>query len=822
MKNSAFKRTISALLATGFLSVTFPAFAQEREGKVIADSVNLRKEASIESTVLCALPHDTTVTILDINGNFYKVRYGNVTGYIATDYLEDSDPVGHIGIVNTATVNLRKGPGFVYDILRVLSKNDEVRILSVDNEFYQVSIDQLTGYIQQDYITVTNTLADDDQTSESVHQYGYVNTNNVNMRSEANSSSVILYQLKKDTKVFVTEKRDGYYSIEYNGHKGFIADQYITIGTNTTNTTSFSGKGAVNTDSVNMRERASTSSGIMFTLTRGTVVNISGIEGDFYKVSYNGRTGYIVKNYLTLTTQPTSTPYVSTTAAPVASANGNGIVISDTVNMREKASTDSGIMYTLPRNTVVKITGTSGDFYKVQYNDKTGYIVKTYLSLTTQAVSTPKPAATATPAPVLKNGSVNSDTVNMREKASTASGIMYTLPRGTVVKITASEGDFYKVSYNGKTGYIVKTYLTLTNDPTSAPVKTATSTPKPVNNSNGYVSTDTLNMREQPSTGSAILYVLTKGTVVKITGETNDFYKISYNCKTGYVAKQYLTLTDQPVSATTVSVTAKPANAENGKVISDTVNMREHASTASEIISVLTRDTVVKIMSVEGDFYKVTYNGRNGYIYSKFLSLTSEPTTAPKKASATVAPSVVGSNAVITADKLNMRSKASTSAEVLYSIEKGTVVRISAVEGDFYKVSYNGKTGYVSKQYTSITSNAVSTPRPATPTPAPKTSLSGSGRVNGATVNVRSAASTSSDALFQLPAGTIVTVTALEGNFYKIRYNNSTGYISKDYLLLISGNTATPAATAKATAKPVTSTAVNSYGKITPATLNIR
>ena len=58
--------------------------------------------------------------------------------------------------------------------------------------------------------------------------------------------------------------------------------------------------GTVNTDKVFFRIKASTSGGYYCKLSKNTKVTVSGITGDYYKVTYNKKNGYIQTKYINL------------------------------------------------------------------------------------------------------------------------------------------------------------------------------------------------------------------------------------------------------------------------------------------------------------------------------------------------------------------------------------------------------------------------------------------------------------------------------------------------------------------------------------------
>lgn len=58
--------------------------------------------------------------------------------------------------------------------------------------------------------------------------------------------------------------------------------------------------GTINADKVFFRVNASTSSVYHCQLSKGTKVTVTGVKGDFYKVTYNKNNGYVMKKYVTL------------------------------------------------------------------------------------------------------------------------------------------------------------------------------------------------------------------------------------------------------------------------------------------------------------------------------------------------------------------------------------------------------------------------------------------------------------------------------------------------------------------------------------------
>ena len=117
---------------------------------------------------------------------------------------------------------------------------------------------------------------------------------------------------------------------------------------------------------------------------------------------------------------------------------------------------------------------------------------------------------------------------------------------------------------------------------------------------------------------------------------------------------------------------------------------------------------------------------------------------------------------VITADRLNVRAEASTSASVLGKLSQNETVTLEAKTGGWYQISFNGQKGYISSDYVKV--------------------LKTEAKVTADKLNVRAEASTSGKVLGQLSQGTTVTVTQKSGDWCTIEYQGGIAYVSAQYL----------------------------------------
>lgn len=158
--------------------------------------------------------------------------------------------------------------------------------------------------------------------------------------------------------------------------------------------------------------------------------------------------------------------------------------------------------------------------------------VKTEESAKEEKKEEAKPASSTS---ILAVGIVNGD-VNLRKEANTQSDILTTLTSGTAVSIISDENGWFKVSYDGKQGFMSSEFVTSKSSASDL---------------NGYakVTTDVLNMRSTPDTSGDIVAAVAEGEYVNLIGFENGWYKVAYSDYEGYMSGDYLSLAAQKPEA---------------------------------------------------------------------------------------------------------------------------------------------------------------------------------------------------------------------------------------------------------------------------------
>lgn len=203
-------------------------------------------------------------------------------------------------------------------------------------------------------------------------------------------------------------------------------------------------------DDVNLRKRANSTSTIIKKIQAGDTVKILGVTGNYYKVEFDGKTGYAMKKFIDGTDpSPDTTPEPGLTmqAPPAVTAYPYDTTVISRVKMRKKAKVDAEVTMSLLPDAVVTVQSlTDNGFAKVKYEGKTGYVLASNINLA--AMPTPTPKATATP-------QAGSEKFNTLQSGSVGVEV-------TALQSALTELGFYTGSVDGKYGTVtadaVKTF----------------------------------------------------------------------------------------------------------------------------------------------------------------------------------------------------------------------------------------------------------------------------------------------------------------------------------------------------------------------------
>ena len=203
----------------------------------INGSVNFRVAPNVNSTKIDKLKKGQTVEYLGKSGNWYKIKYNGRTGYIYKTYASAVSTTeasnNSLKYVNCSSLNLRSGAGTNYSIIKVLYKGTNVTVLSSSNNWSKVSVNGTIGYVSSTYLSsaseaTEDTSSNNNSLTENVQYYRYTSSK-INFRQSSSTSSSVLYQLPKNTKVgVVSTTSTGWAKVKHNNTYGYVSTTYLS------------------------------------------------------------------------------------------------------------------------------------------------------------------------------------------------------------------------------------------------------------------------------------------------------------------------------------------------------------------------------------------------------------------------------------------------------------------------------------------------------------------------------------------------------------------------------------------------------------------
>ncbi len=282
------------------------------------------------------------------------------------------------------------------------------------------------------------------------------------------------------------------------------------------------------------------------------------------------------------------------------------------------------------------------------------------------------------------------------------------------------------------------------------------------------VNVSSVNIRSSASTDAKVITRASRGENVEVTGTSGDWYKVKYKGDTGYIRKDMLV---EGTSATSSS------SSPTAKVTGSSVNIRKSASTGAAVLKRVEQGTVLEAVSISDGWVKVKYSGVTGYVSADYVKVSG--LSSSSGSSETL--KEMDSKGAINASEVNVREGAGTSSSKMYSLSKGASVDVTGIKGDWYRVHTSKGTGYVLAKYVTLVSDSNSTAASDSTSESLK-EMSAMGTITAGGVNVRKSASTSAKALYKLGKGDDVSVTGRQGDWYRIKTSEGTGFVKSDYI----------------------------------------
>lgn len=239
------------------------------------EPVNLRKEASTSSTILEIIPKDKQVEIIEEAGDWYKVTYNNMTGFLYKKYVQKAEVVQENTQVDNKDESDNKSeensqttkkednveeqktefvvvdkkittdckiyitPVIYSSKINELKKDETVKVIQILNNWAYISKQNVSGWILKSNLgeEIKNNIPTEDPNNNgeitqepevTPNKIGYINYNGVNLRAQASTTAEVIKSLTLNTEVTIIEESGDWYKIKAGTLEGYVASRLVS------------------------------------------------------------------------------------------------------------------------------------------------------------------------------------------------------------------------------------------------------------------------------------------------------------------------------------------------------------------------------------------------------------------------------------------------------------------------------------------------------------------------------------------------------------------------------------------------------------------
>ncbi|KOS67897.1 N-acetylmuramoyl-L-alanine amidase [Lysinibacillus contaminans] len=312
--------------------------------------------------------------------------------------------------------------------------------------------------------------------------------------------------------------------------------------------------------------------------------------------------------------------------------------------------------------------------------------------------------------------------LHLREGPGLSYPIVTTLNEGDTLTSIERQEDWIQVKTGDYEGWVASWLTT--------PIKADQTVDKTV-----IAQVDRLNIRTEPDISSVVLGQLSTGNQAVLIQESGEWAKINWNGLIGWVSTSYVTInettekmtekTTEKTADETTNTTTTTSKNTTFTVLVDSLNVRKKADLTAKKIGTVSKGQVFKVLKLEHNWVQIQYNDKKtGWVYSFYGTFSDTAKTSSTSSSK----ENIGSVTIIY-NGTNLRTDATTTAEVVERVDAGETYPIIGTKGDFYEIQLDNKTAYVANW-------VVSTDEKNTAVNKEKNTTRKKGTLNGITIVV--------------------------------------------------------------------------------------
>lgn len=120
--------------------------------KYTATYLNMRTGPSTSYSIITTLTQGAEVQVISESNGWSKIKYNSKEGYVSSKYLKLKQNQIQIKYVNVDALNVRSGPSTSSQILTVYKKGQEVKVVSISDDWAKIQYNDGYAYVSNKYL----------------------------------------------------------------------------------------------------------------------------------------------------------------------------------------------------------------------------------------------------------------------------------------------------------------------------------------------------------------------------------------------------------------------------------------------------------------------------------------------------------------------------------------------------------------------------------------------------------------------------------------------------------------------------------------------
>lgn len=323
---------ITAIMITTFSLFFINTSLAANTAKVTVDTANLRETTQTDSKILDLINKGESVEVLETKGEWYKVKYKNITGYLRKDLVQLNNETTET--VEENTTNKTEENTIEESTVSVNAEEVENTSNTENTEVATPGKYKAKEDLKLKVIPLINALEIDEIKKDTELEIKDIKNNWAYVNTQEKQGWVVLEKLEKvELKAESTQNEEPTNKEQENTTSQNNQEKNTQEAAKQTSKTMY-----INTETVNLRSSADRTSTIVVQLAINTKVEVVSEENGWSKISVNGKEGYVLSSLLSSKKQETSR---GATESRIAAANKTETTKSETTKTQSAQTTNT-------------------------------------------------------------------------------------------------------------------------------------------------------------------------------------------------------------------------------------------------------------------------------------------------------------------------------------------------------------------------------------------------------------------------------------------------------------------------------------------------